>query len=395
MIGRYFDELKAAISDWKARILGTFLASLAPCIGIVITLIVVALLGILSAVLGSGVMGVITAILYLIAIFVVGSLAMFPVDYSLSYTMDNSVTIGQAFGSLFGNIKNYVNIMVGVWWTMVLKMLPLGIVGLVIQILAGVVAMKSAGIGIALGVVAFIVAIANIAINIKYLIGLNFYATVKLMHPDMKRTEAAEASQSAMAGHMMDIIIAQLVLSVVCSLFLPIPIVGIISQALLLNVTASMNTKLYLEFGGEGAVTSQSSVQCDDDGTVKPKKKQAQKQVEQTQSIEDDFDDGSRDTFGNDISTPSFEDDMVRAIQGAYVTNLTHDGKTEIALPIDIVVKNGQKVYNFFVKTADGVKPIQVPETSITGLTVRSNRFNPQQYVTWTPKWNIPREWGI
>lgn len=395
MIGRYFDELKAAISDWKARILGTFLASLAPCIGIVLTLIVVALLGILSAVLGSGVMGVITAILYAIAIFVVCSLAMFPVDYSLSYTMDNSVTIGQAFGSLFGNIKNYVNIMVGLWWTMILKMLPLGIVGLVIQILAGVVAMKSPGIGIVLGVVAFIVAIANIAINIKYLIGLNFYATVKLMHPDMKRTEAAEASQGAMAGHMMDIIIAQLVLSVVCSLFLPIPIVGIIAQALLLNVTASMNTKLYLEFGGEGAVTSQSSVQCEDDGTVKPKKKQAQKQVEQTQNIEDDFDDGSRDTFGNDISTPSFEDDMVRAIQGAYVTNLTHDGKTEIALPIDIVVKNGQKVYNFFVKTADGVKPIQVPETSITGLTVRSNRFNPQQYVTWTPKWNIPREWGI
>lgn len=394
MIGRYFDELKAAISDWKARILGTFLASLAPCIGIVLTLIVVALLGILSAVLGSGVMGVITAILYLIAIFVVGSLAMFPVDYSLSYTMDNSVTIGQAYGALFGNIRNYVNIMVGLWWTMVLKMLPLGIVGLVIQILAGVVAMKSAGIGIALGVVAFIVAIANIAINIKYLIGLKFYATVKLMHPDMSRTEAAEASQSAMAGHMIDIIIAQLVLSVVCSLFLPIPIVGIIAQALLLNVTASMNTKLYLEFGGEGATTSNSSVQCDDDGTVKPKKKDKQ-QVEQPQSIEDDFDDGSKDTFGNDIATPSFEDDMVRAIQGAYVTNLTHNGKTEIALPIDIVVKNGQKVYNFFVKTADGVKPIQVPESSITGLEVRSNRFNPHQYVTWKPKWNIPREWGI
>lgn len=395
MIGRYFDELKTAISDWKARILGTFLASLAPVIGLTVTLIAVALLGILSAVLGSGVIGVITAILYIIAMFVVCSLAMFPVDYSLSYTMDNSVTIGQAFGSLFGNIKNYVNIMVGLWWTMVLKMLPLGVIGLVVQILAGVVAMKSPGIGIVLGVVAFIVAIANIAINIKYLIGLNFYATVKLMHPDMKRTEAAEASQSAMAGHMMDIIIAQLVLSVVCGLFLPIPIVGIIAQALLLNVTASMNTKLYLEFGGEGAVTSQSSVQCEDDGTVKPKKKQAQKQVEQTQNIEDDFDDDSRDTFGNDISTPSFEDDMVHAIQGAYVTNLTHDGKTEIALPIDIVVKNGQKVYNFFVKTADGVKPIQIPEASITGLTVRSNRFNPQQYVTWTPKWNIPREWGI
>lgn len=395
MIGRYFDELKAAASDWKARILGTFLASLAPGIGSVLVMIVVALLGILSAVFGSGVMGIITGILYLIAIFVIGSLAMFPVDYSLSYTMDNSVTIGQAYGSLFGNIRNYVNIMVGLWWTMVLKMLPLGVIGLVIQILAGVVAMKSATIGLILGVVAFVVAIANIAINIKYLIGLKFYTTVKLMHPDMSRTEAAEASQNAMAGHMMDIIIAQLVFSVVCGLFLPIPIVGIIAQALLLNVTATMNTKLYLEFGDKGAVASSSSVQCKDDGTVKPKKKQAQKQVEQTQNIEDDFDDGSRDTFGNDISIPSFEDDMVRAIQGAYVTNLTHDGKTEIALPIDIVVKNGQKVYNFFVKTADGVKPIQVPETSITGLTVRSNRFNPQQYVTWTPKWNIPREWGV
>ena len=157
---------------------------------------------------------------------------------------------------------------------------------------------------------------------------------------------------------------------------------------------AKCDTKLYLEFGGEGATTSNSSVQCDDDGTVKPKKKD-KKQVEQPQSIEDDFDDGSKDTFGNDIATPSFEDDMVRAIQGAYVTNLTHNGKTEIALPIDIVVKNGQKVYNFFVKTADGVKPIQVPESSITGLEVRSNRFNPQQYVTWKPKWNIPREWGI
>lgn len=394
MIGRYFDELKAAISDWKARILGTILASLAPGIGVAVVLIVVALLGILSAVLGSGVMGILTGILYFIAIFVVGSLAIFPVDYSLSYTLDDSVTVGQAYGALFGNIRNYVNIMIGLWWTMVLKMLPLGVIGLVIQILAGVVAMKSATIGLILGVVAFVVAIANIAINIKYLIGLKFYATVKLMHPDMSRTEAAEASQSAMAGHMMDIIIAQLVLSVVCGLFLPIPIVGIIAQALLLNVTATMNTKLYLEFGGEGATTSNSSVQCDDDGTVKPKKKDKQ-QVEQPQSIEDDFDDGSKDTFGNDIATPSFEDDMVRAIQGAYVTNLTHNGKTEIALPIDIVVKNGQKVYNFFVKTADGVKPIQVPESSITGLEVRSNRFNPQQYVTWKPKWNIPREWGI
>lgn len=394
MIGRYFDELKAAASDWKARILGTFLASLAPGIGIALVMIVVALLGILSAVLGSGVMGILTGILYFIAIFVVCSLAMFPVDYSLSYTMDNSVTIGQAFGSLFGNIKNYVNIMVGLWWTMVLKLLPLGIIGLILQILGGVIASKSAKIGIVLVVIAFIVGLVNIVINIKYLIGLNFYATVKLMHPDTSRTEAAEASQNAMAGHMMDIIIAQLVLSVVCSLFLPIPIVGIIAQALLLNVTASMNTKLYLEFGGEGATTSNSSVQCDDDGTVKPKKKDKQ-QVEQPQSIEDDFDDGSKDTFGNDIATPSFEDDMVRAIQGAYVTNLTHNGKTEIALPIDIVVKNGQKVYNFFIKTADGVKPIQVPESSITGLEVRSNRFNPQQYVTWKPKWNIPREWGI
>lgn len=394
MIGRYFDELKAAISDWKARILGTFLASLAPGIGIALVMIVVALLGILSAVLGSGVMGILTGILYFIAIFVVCSLAMFPVDYSLSYTMDNSVTIGQAFGALFGNIKNYVNIMVGLWWTMVLKLLPLGIIGLILQILGGVIALKSTKIGIVLVVIAFIVGLVNIVINIKYLIGLNFYATVKLMHPDTSRTEAAEASQNAMAGHMMDIIIAQLVLSAVCSLFLPIPIVGIIAQALLLNVTATMNTKLYLEFGGEGATASNRSVQCDDDGTVKPKKKDKQ-QVEQPQSIEDDFDDGSKDTFGNDIATPSFEDDMVRAIQGAYVTNLTHNGKTEIALPIDIVVKNGQKVYNFFVKTADGVKPIQVPESSITGLEVRSNRFNPQQYVTWKPKWNIPREWGI
>ena len=395
MIGRYFDELKAAISDWKARILGTILASLAPGIGVAVVLIVVALLGILSAVLGSGVMGIITGILYFIAIFVVCSLAMFPVDYSLSYTMDNSVTIGQAFGSLFGNIRNYVNIMVGLWWTMVLKLLPLGIVGLVIQILAGVVAMKSAKIGILLGVVAFIVGLANVVINIKYLIGLNFYATVKLMHPDTSRTDAAEASQNAMAGHMMDMVIAQLVFGFVCQIITMIPFLGwVAGPAILLNVTATMNTKLYLEFGGEGATTSNSSVQCDDDGTVKPKKKDKQ-QVEQPQSIEDDFDDGSKDTFGNDIATPSFEDDMVRAIQGAYVTNLTHNGKTEIALPIDIVVKNGQKVYNFFVKTADGVKPIQVPESSITGLEVRSNRFNPQQYVTWKPKWNIPREWGI
>lgn len=113
MIGRYFDELKAAISDWKARILGTILASLAPGIGVAVVLIVVALLGILSAVLGSGVMLALTGILYFIAIFVVCSLAMFPVDYSLSYTMDNSVTIGQAYGALFGNIRNYVNIMVG------------------------------------------------------------------------------------------------------------------------------------------------------------------------------------------------------------------------------------------------------------------------------------------
>ena len=390
MIDRYFDELKAAISDWKARILGTILASLAPGIGVAVVL-----LGIPSAVLGSGVMGIITGILYFIAIFVVCSLAMFPVDYSLSYTMDNSVTIGQAFGSLFGNIRNYVNIMVGLWWTMVLKLLPLGIVGLVIQILAGVVAMKSAKIGILLGVVAFIVGLANVVINIKYLIGLNFYATVKLMHPDTSRTDAAEASQNAMAGHMMDMVIAQLVFGFVCQIITMIPFLGwVAGPAILLNVTATMNTKLYLEFGGEGATTSNSSVQCDDDGTVKPKKKDKQ-QVEQPQSIEDDFDDGSKDTFGNDIATPSFEDDMVRAIQGAYVTNLTHNGKTEIALPIDIVVKNGQKFYNFFVKTADGVKPIQVPESSITGLEVRSNRFNPQQYVTWKPKWNIPREWGI
>lgn len=395
MIGRYFDELKAAISDWKARILGTILASLAPGIGVAVVLIVVALLGILSAVLGSGVMLVLTGILYFIAIFVVCSLAMFPVDYSLSYTMDNSVTVGQAYGALFGNIRNYINIMVGVWWSIMLKILPLAIVSLVLQIIGGVVGNKVQVVGIILVVVAVIIGIVNLAINVKYMMGLNFYTTIKLMHPDVNRADAAEMSQKAMDGHRLEIAIAYMVISFVCGLFGIIPIIGLlIGQALLMNITATMNTKLYLEFGSEGDTVNNSSVQCDDDGTVRPKKK-AKKQVEQPQSIEDDFDDSSKDTFGNDIATPSVEDDMVRAIQGAYVTNLTHDGKTEIALPIDIVVKNGQKVYNFFVKTADGVKPIQVHESSITGLEVRSNRFNPQQYVTWKPKWNIPREWGI
>lgn len=390
MVSRFMDDLKDVFSHWKERLIGTILTQLPMFFGGIavglISLIFIVIAGILKALAG----GIaIASIVWLIGFIFIAGLAIFPIDYNMSYKLDNSLTVGQAFGALKSNLKNYRNIFWGAYFTVILKFLPFIGISLVITILSAVLATKIGIVALLFSLLNFVVGIAALVINVKYIMGLSLYVIIKLMNPDMKRKDAAEYSQQLMDGHRMDVFLGSLVTGLICGLLALVPVVGwICSPAILLSVHGSMMTNLYMEYSGQTINNSANSDEADDtEETVREERKS-------TRQIEDDVDDGSKDVFGNDLNR-SFEQDMIKAIKGAFVTKLTHSGVTEIALPIDIVQKNGVKMYNFFVKKADGIKPVQIPESEIEGITVQTNRFDPKKYVTWTPHWNIDRDWMI
>lgn len=91
--------------------------------------------------------------------------------------------------------------------------------------------------------------------------------------------------------------------------------------------------------------------------------------------------------------TKSLQDIMVDCIQNARVIEIVRNDNKEMALPIDIVQKNGVMMYNLFLQTPEGVKPVQVRVEEVTDIIPSSKTFNPAQYVTWTPHWTVPRNW--
>lgn len=92
---------------------------------------------------------------------------------------------------------------------------------------------------------------------------------------------------------------------------------------------------------------------------------------------------------------PKIYDIMVQSIRNKAVVDIMWKGDEVRALPIDIVNKNGENIYNFFMHTPEGIKPVQVKESEITDIIPNGKYFDPARYVTWRPHWTIDRDWDI
>ena len=279
---------------------------------------------------------------------------------------------------------------------------------------------KRQGIGVAIGVIGFIVFFGCEAWYIIRALRIIFIPFAKLQNPDRGFGECYDISWSATNGKIGSIF-KLFGIGILLGVVNIIPILGGIAYALVVFPTMQVAMVLFYmdcvsEIGNADTTSEGVALNMprrEKEKKEKPAKKdKTQKKAPLNQRIAeddieeeeitpvrkqskpvDDFSDGE-DVFGTS-STNMLDNKMIKAIQGAYVCKLTVNGDTETALPIDIVEKNGRKVFNFFVKRGNDVKATQVAADTIDNLQVTDRRFNPAQYVTWEPHWNVPRDWEL
>ena len=362
-------------------------------------------------------------IILLILVAIVSlSMSIAVVDQVFTSVTSNSViTVGIVLRNFISNVLTYIKILLYMFiGSLRCALLPFlaSIGGLVLVFVGQVI---GGGIGTAIGVIGFIVFFGCEAWYIIRALRILFIPYAKLQNPDRGFGDCYDISWSATEGKIGSIF-KLFGIGILLGVVNLIPILGGIAYALVVFPTIQVAFVLFymdcISEVGNADTTSEgvalNKTRREKEKKEKPAKKDktqkkaplnqriAEDDMEEEEEITpvrkqskhvDDFSDGE-DVFGTS-STNMLDNKMIKAIQGAYVCKLTVNGDTETALPIDIVEKNGRKVFNFFVKRGNDVKATQVVADTIDNLQVTDRKFNPAQYVTWEPNWNVPRDWEL
>lgn len=251
-----------------------------------------------------------------------------------------------------------------------------------------------------LGIIPILGAIASFILTIVINTRIIFVTYIKLDHPEMGLVDTAKLSFNLAGGldvkSILDVVVLYLT-------FIPwffamcIPVFGQVYAMPYIQLTF---TQLYFAKCKEMGVDSPEEVKAETFklagtfGSFAAKAKTENKEkVEKTDKKEKKAFPSLKKT--EESPTQIIYDTMVQSIRGKAVVNIIWKGDKVRALPIDIVTKNGEKIYNFFIQTPEGIKPVQIREVEISDITPNGKTFNPAQYVTWQPHWVIDRDWGI
>lgn len=313
------------------------------------------------------------------------------IDYILSVCSGNEVSVGDCIKSLIANSTNYmystIYMLRAVWWRCIISS---GIPTVLVTAFATQALLKGKlGLFFLLFTLMYIVIIvATFALCYKYM----YVAIAKLYDSNMNYHQCKSLSESLTSVGLKTVFISYIK---ACGINLLLMLVPIANFLIAFPRLTAVPVLFFLDGVNGGASTI--SVEDTARGSRADKKARAAKK-EKNQRKGSNSNNVEQPVEETEASEPvdTKLDDMIRAIRGAYVTKITYNGDTRIALPIDVVVgKDGITKYNFFVKDGDAVKPIQIKASSIESLLVLNKRFDPAQYVDWEPHWNVPREWNL
>lgn len=310
-------------------------------------------------------------------------------DYVLSICSGNQVGVIDCFKSLIFNSNNYISCMFynlrATWW----RMLVASLVGS-IPIMFAFKSLLSGKIGtyiLMLNISIIAIMLLSFLLCYKFM----FIQIAKLYNSEWGYAECKSISISLTSSGPVAMLMTVLKSMGINILFFFIPVVNVLlAYPRMLAVPAL----LFLE--------GIDSVDADSIQTAAPQReskrggkqpKQSKRNRRDNQVEPERVPEMTEEEPVEEVVTVA--DDMIRAIRGAFVTKLTCNGQTRIALPIDIVTKAGITKYNFFVKEGDEVKAVQVNESSIESLLVLDRKFDPAQYVDWEPHWNVQRDWKL
>lgn len=72
---------------------------------------------------------------------------------------------------------------------------------------------------------------------------------------------------------------------------------------------------------------------------------------------------------------------------------------TRLCIPFDFGpsrrYKDGLERYHFYdLNSPDGKHNLSILPEQIISVSLTTDKFNPSDYITWTPKWFLKRDWG-
>ena len=97
---------------------------------------------------------------------------------------------------------------------------------------------------------------------------------------------------------------------------------------------------------------------------------------------------------------------FVAAIRGTQKLKITFDSKesgviTRTVIPMDIgpwkrIPGSTQMRYHMIdLDSTAGQHPLSVLPEQIVSMDLLAERFNPEDFVRWTPSWHTARDWGV
>lgn len=98
-------------------------------------------------------------------------------------------------------------------------------------------------------------------------------------------------------------------------------------------------------------------------------------------------------------------DILIDAINDKVIVSLSFNSKekgviTRQCIPFDFGpsrrYKDGLDRFHFYdLDSPDGNHILSILPEQIISLTLTTDNFEPKNYINWTPKWFISRDWGI
>ncbi|OFX27281.1 MAG: hypothetical protein A2041_12375 [Bacteroidetes bacterium GWA2_31_9b] len=96
---------------------------------------------------------------------------------------------------------------------------------------------------------------------------------------------------------------------------------------------------------------------------------------------------------------------FIEAINQRLIIQLTFISKskgtiTRTCIPFDFgpgnVAKDGLDRYHFYdLNSPEGRHTLSILPDQVIDISLTTQNFEPGNYITWTPKWVVPRDWGI
>lgn len=97
-------------------------------------------------------------------------------------------------------------------------------------------------------------------------------------------------------------------------------------------------------------------------------------------------------------------DDFLKAIHEKWIVTITFDSEdkgviTRTCVPYDYGPSNryhdGRDRYHFQdLNSPEGSHPLSILPKQIKHLEISNKSFNPSDYIKWTPRWHVKRDWG-